>query len=155
MEDELSLAEVLDLLEPKAKEKPAQKSYAPPEYTSTYLSTVSKSERCTSRGCGAPTYLLVKEQPYCTVHAIGLLGDLLDEKINHYPWSFGKVETILKAYVEMGAHAPATDAATKRFVVDSEDHKEFIITIGDKVLRYPAYTSPEGVLIQSLLDLIG
>lgn len=36
-----------------------------------------KQGRCSSRGCGSPTYIRVMGAPYCTTHALYMLNKLL------------------------------------------------------------------------------
>jgi hypothetical protein len=156
-QDELSLDFIDELLaDPKTKtEEP--KRYPPPEFTSTYVKTGSKFDRCIHRGCGAPSYILVKDEPYCTVHTIHVLANLLDEKINHFPGSVPKIEKILEAYLELGERLPAEPDKLNAFNISitREDHKSFTANVDGREYIYSAHTSPEGVLTQSLLDLLG
>lgn len=156
-QDELSLDFIDELLaDPKTQTDP--KKYARlPEYTSTYIKSSPVGMRCTHRGCGFPTYILVKEEPFCTIHAIELLGNLLDEKINHYPESVPKIEKILEAYMALGSRTKVDfdNLFAHRIVIERENHQEFVVTIDERVYRYSAYTSPEGILTQSLLELLG
>src|SRR5215831_761466 len=102
MEEELTLDFIEDLLSQPDISR-STKPYVVPEQTSTYVKSVLQAEKCIFLNCGAPTYIRIKEQPYCTVHAIHYMGDLLDEKINHYNGLSPKLEQIMKAYERMEA----------------------------------------------------
>ena len=106
MEEELRLEFIEELLADKdsAIGKPF---YRIPEQTSQYVKSVSKAERCIFMQCGSPTYFRIKEQPYCTIHAIHYMGNLLDEKINHYSGLSPNLEQVMKAYERMESHPQA------------------------------------------------
>jgi len=155
-EDELSLDFIEELLaDPKTKtEEP--KRWPPPEFTSTYVRTVSRADKCIHRGCGAPSYILVQDQPYCTVHTIHVLANLLDEKINHFPGSVPKIEKMLEAYSMLGSHEPANRDTIEASRIEIERvETNFVAQVAGGLYKYSVYTSPEGVLTQALLDLLG
>lgn len=52
-----------------------------PEQTSNYVRWLDKEMRCASRGCGSSTYCKVQGVPYCMMHTIRKLTELLDNMI--------------------------------------------------------------------------
>lgn len=67
---EMTIAEALNLLRPE----PA----AIPEQTSKYVRWFDKEMRCASKGCSSPTYIKVEGVPYCMMHTIRKLTEILD-----------------------------------------------------------------------------
>jgi hypothetical protein len=157
MEEELTLDFIEDLLkepDPTVKSKP---TYQVPEQTSTYVRSVDKVDRCIYNGCGAPTYTLIKDKPYCTIHAIYYMGDLLDEKINHYPGISPGTEQIMKTYERMESHPPVDfreewlNMNAKSIVIERPDHQTLKIIIEGKEYSKSPYVDIEGILILSFL----
>lgn len=158
-EEELSLDFIDELLEHRDTTV-GKPTYRVPEQTSTYVRTVAKEARCCFLQCGAPTYFEIKDQPYCTVHAIHYMGNLLDEKINHYSGLTPYLEQIMKAYVRMEEHPHADfesmweNIKASRVVIERPDHQTLIIEVdGRKFIKSP-YVDIEGILIQSFLQML-
>lgn len=101
MTDELTLDEILELQkEPDPTVKSKSEPKPPPIQTSRYLKWTEKNLRCASRGCGASAHITIKGVPYCVIHTIHILTDLLDEQINHYPNRSTIHEALLKAHCD-------------------------------------------------------
>lgn len=76
----LTSEQILGLLTPKAKVKPkAVKPKYPPPPQNGPLKWFDKEMRCSSKGCGSPTYLKVEYKPLCSVHALRKLNELVIE----------------------------------------------------------------------------
>lgn len=103
-DDELSLDDIDELLatpEPKLiSVKVKLPGFKPPPQTSTFILWGEKENRCASRGCSAPTYVQLKGVPYCTIHIIQIMGDMLDNQINHYPNRSPEVERVLNVHLQ-------------------------------------------------------
>lgn len=159
-EDELTLDFIEDLLKTPDPTSKSSKTYQIPEQTSTYVKSVAQADKCVYNGCGAPTYIRVKEKPYCTVHAIYYMGDLLDEKINHHNGLSPSLEQTMKAYERMEAH-PVVDfeeewlnIQAKSIVIERPDHQTLKIVIEGKQYTKSPYVDVEGILILSFLKAL-
>lgn len=159
-EEELTLDFVEDLLKQPDSTSKSSKTYQIPEQTSAYVKSVLQSAHCVFMGCGAPTYIRIKEQPYCTVHAIHYMGNLLDEKINHYGSLSPQLEQIMKAYEKMEA-VPLSDFEEEwlnmnatGIVIERVDHQTFKILVDGKEFRRSPYVDVEGILILSFLKAL-
>jgi len=158
-EEELSLDFIEELLSERdtALSRP---TYQTPQQTSEYVKTVSDEGRCIFLSCGAPTYFRIKEQPYCTVHAIHYMGNLLDEKINHYSGLTPYLEQVMKAYVRMEAHPRIAlqeqwDTITaSKVVIERPDHQTLLIEVNGKKYSKSPYVDIEGILLLSFLEML-
>lgn len=159
MEEELSLDFIEELLQERDStiSKP---TYQVPQQTSEYVKTVSQEARCVFLSCGAPTYFRIVDQPYCTVHAIHYMGNVLDEKINHYSGLTPYHEQIMKAYARMEEH-PRIDfnemwdnISAKRIVIERPDHQTLQVEVDGKRFTKSPYVDIEGILLLSLLEML-
>jgi hypothetical protein len=68
------IAELLSLAEPikNPSYPPLPKQHGPLRYFDNEL-------RCASRGCGTVTHYKVKGVPYCAIHSLRLMNDMLAE----------------------------------------------------------------------------
>lgn len=159
MEEELSLEFVEELL--GERDTPLTKpTYQAPEQTSEYVKTVPQEGRCVFLQCGAPTYFHIVDQPYCTVHAIHYMGNLLDEKINHYGGLTPTLEQVMKAYKRMEEH-PQLDfeemwlnVQAEGIVIERPDHQTLKIVVDGKVYTKSPYVDIEGILLLSFLQML-
>ena len=71
----LSLDEITALLSKPEKGQPAK----PPQQYGP-LRWYDKEMRCASRGCGSPTHCKVEGIPYCTMHSLRKLNDMLTDE---------------------------------------------------------------------------
>jgi hypothetical protein len=158
-EEELSLDFIEELLAERdtALGRP---TYQVPQQTSEYVKSLPQEARCMFLQCGAPTHIRIKDQPYCTVHAIHYMGDLLDEKINHYSGRSPALETIMEAYTKMEAH-PKIDfqemwlsVNAKGIVIERPDHQTLKIVVDGKVFYKSPYVDIEGILFMSFLQML-
>lgn len=87
-----------------AAPKPPQGPLKAPPQTSNFVRVYDliAGLRCASRGCSSPTCYKLKGVPYCSVHLIQLLADMLDEQVNHYPNRPPWIEKYMKGYMEYG-----------------------------------------------------
>lgn len=158
-EEELTLEFVEELLQER-ESTVGRLPYKVPEQTSSYVRSVAQAGRCVYLDCGAPTYFKIKDKYHCTVHAIYYMGDLLDEKINHYSGRPPGMEQIMKAYERM-ENTPQTDFEerwlnmnAKGIVIERVDHQTLKIVVDGKVFTKSPYVDIEGVLLISLLEML-
>jgi hypothetical protein len=158
-DEELTLDFIEELLAERdtALGKP---TYVVPQQTSEYVKTTPQEARCIMLQCGAPTHIRIKDQPYCTVHAIHYMGELLDEKINHYSGRSPHLEQIMSAYVRMEEH-PRVDFEeqwlnqnAKGIVIERIDHQTLKIVVDGKVFYKSPYVDIEGILLLSFLQML-
>lgn len=73
------ISALLDKEPPQRGGKVTQKTYTPHPGVRTIgpVNYSSKENRCASKGCGCPTYLMVSGISYCTVHALDVLNLML------------------------------------------------------------------------------
>jgi hypothetical protein len=158
-DEELSLEFIDEILSERdtALGKP---TYQIPQQTSEYVRTVAKEGRCVFLQCEAPTYFQIKEQYYCTVHAIHYMGNLLDEKINHYSGLTPYLEQTMKAYERMEQHPHADfeemwlNVKAEHIVIEHTDHQNLKITVDGKQFNKSPYVDIEGILILSFLQML-
>lgn len=76
---DLDLSSILEILDAPEPTESKHKYYAPPDQVGP-LRWVDKDMRCASRGCSSPTTCKVQGVPYCLMHALRRLNEMLVEQ---------------------------------------------------------------------------